>query len=138
MVFPKLFTFILVSPDNVWFYPSHVIILTIQDVSVNAGIVMCCHANVTFCDIPCDTAFDLGIMNVMCRQKIRSVVPIEWLPPDTGRKQNLKYRGVTGKWTEKWRMVYGKKNKMVHSRYQPNERTWRLFLERRQMQEYRK
>ena len=71
----------------------------------------------------------------------------EWLPPDTGRMQNMKYRGVTGKmtekmtekkaekgiktWTEKWRMVYGEKDKMVYSRYQPNERALRLFFERR-------
>ena len=38
-------------------------------------------------------------------------------------------------WTEKWSMVYGKRNKTVHNRYQSNNRTWRLFFERRQMQE---
>ena len=75
----------------------------------------------------------------------------ERLQPDTGRMQNMKYRGVTGKkagkmtekmtekkaekgiktWTERWRMVYGEKNNTMYSRYQPNERTWRLFFERR-------
>ncbi len=71
----------------------------------------------------------------------------EWLPPDTGRMQNMKYRGVTGKmtermtekkaekgiktWTERWRMVYGEKNNTMYSRYQPNERTLCLFFERR-------
>ena len=28
-----------------------------------------CHTNVTFCDIPCDTAYNLGIINTMRGQK---------------------------------------------------------------------
>ena len=47
------------------------------------------------------------------------------------KKAEKRVKKWTEKWTEKRGMLYGEKNKTMYSRYQPNERTWRLFFERR-------
>ena len=95
------------------------------------GVVVRCHANVTFCDIPCDTVSILGIINAMrglgqeCR--FERMVTGKMTEKMTEKKAE---KGIKT-WTERWRMVYGEKNNTMYSRYQPNERTWRLFFERR-------